>query len=155
MQHFEYQQNKHKLQILKRLYIPLALLSLAGFYIAWTLTQFSSQELWLIARSALVVLGPIGLLVIALFTFHYWINQWRQTDFPSLTIEDTHLCLKDGDVHEIVYFDKMHSIRLVKSGSTREAIQIILHSGQSILIHSNFPIEPIKTLLNDLLDCKL
>ncbi|WP_158769851.1 hypothetical protein [Paraglaciecola sp. L1A13] len=155
MQHFEYQQNKHKLQILKRLYIPLALFVLSGFYIAWTLNRFSTQELWLIARNGLVVFGPLLLLCVAFVALHYWSSQFRQRTFPTLSIDENHLCLTDGDVHETAYFRDMHSIRLVKAGSTREAIQIILNSGQSIVIHSNFPIDSIKPLLNQYLDCQL
>jgi hypothetical protein len=155
MQHFDYQKSKHKIQILKRLYIPLALFALASAYIAWTLEHFAWQEIVVIARSALIVVGPLCLLSLAVFSLFYWVSQFRQTQFPQLEIRDDSLCLKDGKVHETVYFEDMHSIRLLKAGTTREAIQIILNSGQSIVIHSNFPIASIKPLLNQYLDCKL
>ena len=89
MQHFEYQQNKHKLQILKRLYIPLALFVLSGFYIAWTLNRFSTQELWLITRNGLVVFGPLLLLGVAFVALHYWSSQFRQRTFPTLSMKIT------------------------------------------------------------------
>tara|TARA_R110000772_G_scaffold268302_1_gene394748 strand:- start:507 stop:977 length:471 start_codon:yes stop_codon:yes gene_type:complete len=155
MQHFEYQKSKHKIQILKRFYIPLGLFALAGFYIAWTLNTFSWPELWSMTRSALIVFGPLLLLGLAVCVLHYWISQFRQSHFPTLSIGDDHLSLKDGNVLETVSFDDMHSIRLIKAGSTREAIQIILKSGQNIVINSNFPIASIKPILNQRLDCKL
>ena len=106
-------------------------------------------------RSALIVFGPLLLLGLAVCVLHYWISQFRQSHFPTLSIGDDHLSLKDGNVLETVSFDDMHSIRLIKAGSTREAIQIILKSGQNIVINSNFPIASIKPILNQCLDCKL
>ncbi|QHJ10447.1 hypothetical protein FX988_00661 [Paraglaciecola mesophila] len=155
MQHFDYQKSKHKIQILKRLYIPLALFVCSCAYLVWILERYSWQQIEFMLRTSLIVIGPLSLISLTLYSLHYWINQFRQVQFPTLEIHTDNLCLKDGNVHETVYFDDMHSIRLRKAGTTREDIQIILNSGQSIVIHSNFPIDSIKPLLNQYLECKL
>jgi hypothetical protein len=155
MQHFEYQKSKHKIQIFKYIYVPFTLIALTIFYLTWTFIHFSWQELYFIGRNALIAIGPICLLLLTIYTIFYWSSQYKQSQFPTLKIAQEYLHLEDGLVHEIVYFKDMHSIRLLKAGTAREAIQIRLNSGQHVAIHCHFPISLLKPILSERLNCHL
>lgn len=155
MQKFDYLTNKHQVQTLKRLFIPLGLFALAGLYLAWLFTQFELRYIVNLIQNSMLILVPLALLTGGAVSLQFWLKSLKQTRFPSLKIGQQYIALIDGAIEERVHFTDMHSIRLRKPGTKRESIQIVLNSGQSINISHYFPIESIKQHLNNTLDCKL
>jgi uncharacterized SAM-binding protein YcdF (DUF218 family) len=155
MQKFEYSTSKHRVKTLKRLFIPLALFALAGIYFAWTLSHFELGYLFNLLQNSMLILVPLALLISACVSLQFWLKAFKQKRLPSLHISDEYILLLDGEVEERVYFANMHSIRLRKPGRPKESIQILLNSGQTINIGTDFPIESIKQYLNKTWHCKL
>ncbi|MFT6895863.1 MAG: hypothetical protein ACJA13_000260 [Paraglaciecola sp.] len=155
MQTFEYNTSKHRVKNLKRLFIPLALFALAGIYLAWTFSHFELGYLFNLLQNSMLIVGPLALLIGASISLQFWLKAFKQKRLPRLQINDEYIMLLDGAVEERVYFANMDSIRLCKPGRRMESIQILLDSGQTINIGTDFPIESIKQYLNKTQRCTL